>query len=91
MKVLSISWSDILLLLSHLKILEILILLRLMFKVKLLGIDLNKFSINPPPVICAAEFIKFLSANLRISFEYILVGFNNEFFKLFGIFFSFQY
>ena len=61
-----------------------------MFKVKFLGIDLNKFSINPPPVICAAEFIKFFPANLRISFEYILVGFNNEFFKLFGIFFFFN-
>ena len=40
-----------------------------MFKDKFSGIDLNKFSIKPPPVICAAEFIRFLLANFKISSE----------------------
>ena len=39
------------------------------FKVKFSGIDLNKFSINPPPVICAAALIIFLLLNFKISFE----------------------
>ena len=54
---------------SHLNILVILIFERLIFKVKFFGIDLNKFSTNPPPVICAAAFIKFLLVNFKISLE----------------------
>ena len=48
------------------------------------GIDLKRFSTKPPPVIWAAAFNKFLSTNFKISLEYILVGFNNSFFKYLG-------
>ena len=84
LNVVIISWSEIFCFLSHLKILSILILDRSMFKVKPFGTDLNKFSIKPPPVICAAELIKFLCDNFKISFVYILVGFKISFFKFLG-------
>ena len=38
-------------------------------KEKLSGIDLNKFSIRPPPVICAEAFMYFFVTNFRISLE----------------------
>ena len=38
-----------------------------MFNVKFSGIDLNRFSINPPPVIWAADFIRLFFDNLIIS------------------------
>ena len=56
------------LLFNHLKIFLVLIFDRLMFSVKFSGTDLNKFSIKPPPVICAAALIRFLSINFKISF-----------------------
>ena len=46
----------------------ILILERSIFNVNFFGTDLNKFSIKPP-VIWAAELIRFLSINFKISFE----------------------
>ena len=57
------------LLFNHLNIFFILIFERSMFKVKFFGIDRNKFSIKPPPVICAAELIRFLLVNFKISLE----------------------
>ena len=54
---LNISLSDMPLFLIHLKIFKILILDRSISTDRLSGIDLIKFSINPPPVICAAECI----------------------------------
>ena len=52
-----------------------------MFIDKFSGIDLIKFSIKPPPVICAAELIKFFSQSFKISLEYILVGLSNNLFN----------
>ena len=49
----NISLSDIFLFFIHLKIFFILIFDRSIFKVRSLGIDLNKFSMRPPPVIWA--------------------------------------
>ena len=51
LKVLNISLSDILLDLSHLKILVTLIFERSIFTFKLSGTDRTIFSISPPPVI----------------------------------------
>ena len=53
LKVLIISFSDILFDLIHLNILITLILDKSKFKVNPFGNDLNKFSIRPPPVMCA--------------------------------------
>ena len=52
---------------------------RSIFNVRLLGTDLKRFSIKPPPVIWAAELIKFLFDSFKISFEYILVGSSSSF------------
>ncbi len=69
LNVFNISLSDIFLLLSHLKILPTFIFDKSIFIDNLSGTYLIKFSIKPPPVIWAAELIKFLLTNLRISFE----------------------
>ena len=45
------------------------ILDRSMFKVKFSGIDLSRFSIRPPPVICAAELIRLFLVKFNISDE----------------------
>ena len=60
LKVLNISFSDTPLLLIHLNIFFTFILDKSISTEKLLGTDLNKFSSKPPPVICAAAFIRFL-------------------------------
>ena len=82
LKVLSISLSEIFLLFNHLKIFIILIFERSIFKVRFSGTDLNKFSINPPPVICAAEFMRFFFVNFKISSVYIFVGLKISFLSL---------
>ena len=69
LKVFIISWSEIFLDFNHLNILLTLIFERSIFNDKLAGIDLSKFSINPPPVIWAAEVIRLLLTNLKISLE----------------------
>ena len=51
----------------------ILILERSMSTERFSGTDLNKFSIRPPPVICAAEFIKSLLAIFKISLHKFLL------------------
>ena len=51
LNVLIISLSEILFVLIHLNISRILIFDKSIFNVSELGIDLNKFSIKPPPVI----------------------------------------
>ena len=79
------------LLFNHLKIFGIFIFERSIFNVYRFGIDLNKFSIKPPPVICAAAFKRFLFAHSIISFEYIFVGFKISFFKLAGNLFFLKY
>ena len=68
LKVLIISLSEIFFVFNHLKIFNTLIFARSIFKVKFCGIDLSKFSINPPPVIWAAALIRFLFVNFKISF-----------------------
>ena len=65
LKVLIISLSEIFFDFNHLNIFIIFILERFKFKDKFAGIDLIKFSIKPPPVICAAAFINSLSTNLK--------------------------
>ena len=87
LKVFIISLSETFLLFNHLNILGILIFEKSKFKSNLSGTDLIRFSIKPPPVICAAALIRFLLANFKTSSVYILVGFNNSFFKFFGILF----
>ena len=57
------------LLFIHLKILLTFIFDKSRFNDKWLGIDLNKFSISPPPVICAAALIRFFLVNFKISLE----------------------
>ena len=57
------------LLLIHLKMLFILIFDKSISIEYLSGTDRNKFSINPPPVICAEALINFLSTNFKISLE----------------------
>ena len=69
LKVRTISLSEIFLLFSHLKIFKVLIFDKSKFKVSFVGIERSKFSISPPPVICAAELIKFLLVNFKISLE----------------------
>ena len=54
---------------NHLKMLVIFILERSIFKDKSSGVDLNKFSTKPPPVIWAAALIKFLSVSFKISLQ----------------------
>ena len=57
LKVFNISLSDKFLLFSHLKMFIILILERSMSTERFSGTDLNKFSIRPPPVICALSLL----------------------------------
>ena len=69
LNVFNISSSEIFLLFNHLKILFTLIFDKSKFKVRFLGMDLNRFSTKPPPVIWAEEFINPSSDNLIISLE----------------------
>ena len=64
-----ISRSEIFLLFSHLNILVTLIFERSIFRVKLSGIDLNRFSTKPPPVMCAEAFIRLFFVNFKTSLE----------------------
>ena len=68
LKVLSISPSLILFFLSQLKILRGFILSKYISAHKLLGITLPILSANPPPVILAQPFNKFLFTRFKISF-----------------------
>jgi hypothetical protein len=68
LKVLSISLSLILYFLSQLKILRGLILFKSISTDKLLGTTLLMLSANPPPVILAQPFNKFLLTRFKISF-----------------------
>ena len=67
LNVLSISMSVIFLFLSHLNMKGIFIFDKSIFAVKLYGTDLTIFSVIPPPVILAAELIKLLLTNFKIS------------------------
>ena len=53
--------------LSHLNICSTLIFDKSIFTVKFSGTDLTIFSIIPPPVILADEFIKSFSTNFKTS------------------------
>ena len=64
-----ISLSEISLFLIHLNILLVLIFDKSIFKVKPSGIDLRRFSTSPPPVMCAAELIRFFFVKFNISEE----------------------
>ena len=84
LKVFIISLCDMFLFFNHLNILLILILDRSIFIENLSGIDLDRFSISPPPVIWAAEFINPLSTNFKISLSIFLLALLNpfEFFEI---------
>ena len=67
LKVFNISFSEILFFFIHLKIFFTLIFDKSIFIDKSFGTDLSIFSTNPPPVICAAELIKFFFVKAIIS------------------------